>query len=103
MVMVRMGSMPIPSIKWSVSIDTMTNLIEMVMVTGTETALRMGILPIHFASLSLRVQCEWALWCIHTCDLLGVNYCVYNSRNYGLHCSVWGHSHLRFSQLLHEP
>ena len=29
------------------------------------------------------------LWCIHTCDLLGVNYCVNDSCNYGLHCSVW--------------
>ena len=36
---------------------------------------------------------------IHTCDLLGVNYWGY----YGLHCSVWGHSHLQYTQLLCEP
>ena len=66
MVMVRMGSMPIPSIKWSVSIDTMINFDGDGdgHRDGDDTckhALTMGILPIYFASLSLRVQCEWAL------------------------------------------
>ena len=38
---------------------------------------------------------------IHTCDLLGVNYCMNYLQNNGLYCTKWAHSHLLFGQLLH--
>ena len=65
-------------------------------VHDVEGAVQLKNLPILTANKNT------PLWCIHTHDLLGVNYCMYNSHNYGLHCSVWGHSHQGFSQLLCE-
>ena len=38
---------------------------------------------------------------IHTCDLLGVVYCINYSLNNGLYCTKRAHSHLLFGQLLH--
>ena len=38
---------------------------------------------------------------MHSCNLLGVNYCVNYSLNDGLYCTKWTHSHLLFGQLWH--
>ena len=37
---------------------------------------------------------------IHTCDLLGMNYYVNYSHDYGLYCTKFEHSHLRLSKVL---
>ena len=42
-----------------------------------------------------------AIESIHTCYLLGVDYCVNYLLNNGLYCNKWAHSHLLFCQLLY--
>ena len=54
---------------------------------GIHTCDLLGVNYCMYDSHNYGLYCN--VWGIHTCDLLGVNYCVYDLHNYGLHCCVW--------------
>ena len=73
---------------------------EHFLVRGNVLKLPPVIVWHRFIFANTKLPYSWPLGCIHTWDLLGVNYCVNYLLNNGFYYTKWAHSHFLFGQLL---